>query len=300
MRAALLLALVLCACEDHAPSFAPPPARKPRQVMPFTPPAGFERVRFGLVPYLGPEAMLTSHAALASYLSDAIHVPVGLEVGSSYSDAIERFERGEYDLIELSALSYARLTADEKIRCVAQSISDGSATGAGYLFVRDDSRWQSVEDLKGARLGLVDPISTTGSLFAKKLLRERGYDLDRDFASVDYLGNHEAVVLAVLDGGVDVGATYQGSFSALWRSKAIDPLTFRVIAKTARVPRDIYCVSNAMPDEAVRALAAAFESLSTRDPRGRQVLGPLNLNGFVPPNDASYEQVRSLARELTP
>ena len=179
-----------------------------------------------------------------------------------------------------------------------QTIADGSATASGYIFVRDDSPRRTLEDLKGASFGFVDPMSTSGSLLAKKVLKDKGFDLEKDLAKMEYLGNHEAVLLAVMEGRVDAGATYQGSFGALRRSKGIDPLTFRVIAKTPRTPRDIICARADLPVEISDAITASLMPLSGRDRAGREILGPMNLNGFQPANDAAYDLVRSVAAEF--
>ena len=133
-----------------------------------------------------------------------------------------------------------------------------------------------------------------------QVLKDAGFDLSRDFARQEYLGNHEAVLLAVLEGRVDAGATYQGAFAALRRSKGVDPLTFRIIAKTSRTPRDIFCVPPTMPAEVAEAITAALLPLNGRDRAGREILGPLNLNGFTVANDRAYDEVRAVAAELTP
>jgi len=39
-------------------------------------------------------------------------------------------------------------------------------------------------------------------------------------------------------------------------------------------------------------------ALTGRDRAGREILGPLNLNGFVPANDKAYDEVRAVAAEL--
>ena len=264
----------------------------------FSPPSSFTKLRFGLTPFLSAETMVAAHKRIADHLSKSLSVPVELAVGDSYGDSIDRMQRGEYDLIELSPLAYAEASGRMKLRCLVQTIADGSATASGYIFVRDDSPRRTLEDLKGATFGFVDPMSTSGSLMAKKLLKDKGFDLERDLGKTEYLGNHEAVLLAVLEGRVDAGATYQGSFSALRRSKGIDPLNFRVIAKTPRTPRDIFCVRADLPVEISDAITASLMPLSGRDRAGREILGPLNLNGFQPANDGAYDVVRGVAAEF--
>jgi phosphate/phosphite/phosphonate ABC transporter binding protein len=264
-----------------------------------SPPAGFTRLRFGLVPFLSPGTMKEAHQKLAEYLSKSLGLPVELEVGDSYGDAIERLARGEFDLVELSPLAYANASERMKLDCLVQSIADGSATASGYLFVRDDSSRKTLEDLRGGTLGFVDPMSTSGYLYARKLLKDRGFDLQKDFARVEFLGNHEAVLLAVLEGRVDAGATYQGAFNALKRSKGIDPLTFRVVAKTLRTPRDIFCVRPEVPDAVAEAIREAMLALTGRDRAGREILGPLDINGFTLADDHAYDEVRRVAAELS-
>ncbi|MGV3619700.1 MAG: phosphate/phosphite/phosphonate ABC transporter substrate-binding protein [Archangium sp.] len=295
-RIALLLLLIACAPSEPSPQ---PPSRHVSSAPPvFSPPAGFTKLRVGLVPFLAKDTISAAHARLGEYLSKTLSVPVELIVADDYADAIARMERGEFDLVEMSPLVYVEATNRMKLRCLVQTIADGSATASGYIFVRDDSPRRTIEDLKGASFGFVDPMSTSGSLFARKLLKDKGFDLERDLARQEYLGNHEAVLLAVMEGRVDAGATYQGAFGSLRRSKGVDPLTFRVIAKTPRTPRDIFCVRPELPGEISEAITASLISLTGRERAGREILGPLSLNGFQPANDRAYDEVRAVAAEL--
>jgi phosphate/phosphite/phosphonate ABC transporter binding protein len=264
----------------------------------FHPPKGFERVRFGLVPFLASSTISSAHAELASYLGRALSVPVDVVVGDSYTDSINRLVAGEFDLVELSPYAYALATQRTKLKCLVQSIADGSVTTSGLIFVRDDSPRKTVEELRGATFAFVDPVSTTGYLFARKTLAEHGLDFRKDFARTEFAGNHEAVLLAVMEGRVDAGATYQGSFAALKRSRGVDPLTFRVIAKSARTPRDILCARADLPDEVTAAMERALLALDGRERSGRAILGPLNLNGFQPADYKAYDEVRRAAAEF--
>ena len=298
MRAlAAVVALTLLACQEPPHRSPAPPKRAAAPALVFSPPAGFSTLRVGLVPYLAPETMRATHARLFEYLSKQLSVPVEIVVGDSYGDAVERLERGEFELVELSPYAYAQAAAKVKLRCLVQTIADGSASAAGYIFVRDDSPRRTLEDLKGAKVGFVDRSSTSGYLYPMKLLKDRGLS-PTSFGGVEFLGNHEAVLLAVLEGRVDVGATYQGAFAALRRSRGVDPLSFRVIAKTPRTPRDIYCVRPEVPNEVAEAITRSLLALSARDRVGREILNPLAVNGFQPADDRMYDEVRRVAAEL--
>jgi phosphonate transport system substrate-binding protein len=289
---------VVTACVEEEPASPEPAPRVTPSVPIFSPPSGFTSLRLGLVPFLSKETIVAAHQKLADHLSKRLSVPVEIVVADSYGDAIDRLERGEFDLVELSPLVYVEASQRVKLNCLVQTIADGSATASGYIFVRDDSPRRTIEELRGGSFAFVDPMSTSGSVLPKKVLRDKGLDWTKDFSRTEYLGNHEAVLLAVLEGRADAGATYQGSFSALRRSKGIDPLSFRVIAKTPRTPRDTFCAREGLSSEITDVISASLLSLTGRDRAGREILGPLNLNGFRPADDHHYDQLRAIAAEI--
>ncbi|MBS1152925.1 MAG: putative phosphonate transporter, phosphonte-binding protein, partial [Myxococcaceae bacterium] len=112
--------------------------------------------------------------------------------------------------------------------------------------------------------------------------------------------NHEKVLMAVYEGKVNAGATYQGSLAALQHSKQIDPHNFRIIAKTPRTPRDLFCVRADFPASLGDALTQVLLRLSSRDQTGREILAPLNLNGFLPADRHHYDGVRAAAAAVAP
>lgn len=289
--AAAALALVLAACAEEQTSHIPKPKAASGVVAPFTPPPGFTKLRIGLVPYANPADLQAAHAPLAGWLSAQLHVPVEVVMGDTYDDAAARLERGEVDVVEFSPYAYVRAEKRLALRPLVTAISDGSETAAGYVFVRADSPRKTLADLNGASFGFVDPASTSGYLYPMKLFKDQGVVL----AKTEFFGNHENVLLAVHEGKVDAGATYQGSLAALRRTKNVDPLNFRIIAKTPRTPRDLFCVRADFPAELGDALVRIFTSISGRTPGGRQVLGPINMNGFFPADDRLYDGVRAAA-----
>ena len=303
LRAGAVVVLVLglpSACTplpDHSP---PQTTALPDPAKPFKAPHELTSIRFGLIPYLAKETIRRGHAPLAAHLTQTLGVPVELVLSSSYGDAVDRLVRGEFDLVELSPYAYAQAERRMKLRCLVQSIEHGSATTTGYIVVRDDSPIRTVEQLKGVQFGFVDPSSTAGYLYAAKALRDLGVDPRHDFATVDFLGNHEAVLLALFEGRIDAGATYQGAFQALWASRGIDPLSFRVIAKTLRMPNDLLCVRADSSLELSDAITRSLLALSGKTREGRAILGPLNSNGYQVADDSTYDGVRSVANEVGP
>ena len=296
-RLALLLAVFACSCEPWDDRSPPSPPRVRPSVPAFMPPPGFERLRFGLVPSYSTKSMIDSHQRLAEYLSKILSVPVDLEVGESYGDVIERLVNGDDDLVELNPTAYVRASGRVALRCLAQNIADGSESGVGYLVVADDSPKRDLADLKGASIGFVDPLSTSGYVFAMKMLKDRGIDPKRDLSRVEFFGNHEAVLMAVKEGRVEVGATHQRALAALKHSQGIEQRAFRVIAKSQRLPREVLCVRAGLSAEVADTIGRALLAIDTRDRVGREILGPLGLNGFRSADERAFDEVRRLSAE---
>jgi len=286
---------LLMACTPPVQAPVPTPRVRPATEKIFVPPAGFVRLRVAVPPVLAKESLEQSYAKLLEYLSRHLGVPVELVVGDSYDDVVTRTAAGAFDAAVLTPYTYARVSEKVKLSCLVQMLGDGSATAAGYIVVREDSQIRSLGDLPGTRFGFVDRSSTSGYLYAVKAMLDAKLEPRRHLGSTEFLGNHEAVLQAVLEGRVDAGATYQGALVALKRSAGIDPLSFRVIAKTARTPRDIVCVQPTVPAEVQDELRRLLLLLTVRDRAGREILSPMNVNGFQPPDDAAYDEVRGVA-----
>ncbi len=298
-RRGLCLALLwVAACSSQPESFVPAPKPAASRDARFKLPPGIDKVRFGLVPHLSPDRMRTTRSALAAYLSRGLGVPVEIVVGADYDDVGERMARGEIDIAEFSPFAFGRARRKTKLKVLVSAIQSGSATSGGYIIVRDDSPRKTVEDLRGARFAFVDPASTSGFLYPMKLFKDRGIDPATFFASTTFMGSHDGVLLGILDGGVEAGATWQGAFSALKSEKGIDPLEFRVIAKMPRTPQDVLCVRESGPPELGEAITQLVLRLNMREKSTRDILSSMSINGYVPADASVYDQVERIALEL--
>ena len=85
---------------------------------------------------------------------------------------------------------------------------DGTKGYHSVFYVKKDSPYQKIEDLKGKNLGLVDPNSTSGNNVPRFALSKMGIDPDTFFGKVVYTGSHENAVIALQQGTVDVAANW--------------------------------------------------------------------------------------------
>src|SRR6266478_340802 len=133
-------------------------------------------LKFGFTPVLGEAEMRAEFEPLAAYLSDAIGQKVVLYVSKDYGDLRTQMEAGAVDIGSFSPFSYVDAMRGGRIRIIAQSILEGSATYRGIIVARKDSGLKTVADLKGKRFAFVDPKSASGYVYPRAMLIERGIE----------------------------------------------------------------------------------------------------------------------------
>jgi phosphate/phosphite/phosphonate ABC transporter binding protein len=248
----------------------------------------------GVNPFLGVPQMREEFGPLVEYLGREVGVPVQLHVPATYADLVDDLGADRVHLAVLSPLNYVRAKRQHPdLRLLVTQIADGSSFYLSYIVTAAQSDIQSLEDLRGKRFGFVNRRSTSGYLYPRAHLRERGIDPKTYFSETLLAGDHSVLVQWVLDGKVDAGATFTSAY------KLAQPGSLRILAKTGRIPYDAYCASVQLPQEMVHLVKGALLRLNSRTDEGRRVLGRQTMmNGFVEVKDSHYDEVRGVERWL--
>src|SRR5713226_9961578 len=205
------------------------------------PAAQAQELKFGFTPVLSEAEMRAEFDPLMTYLSNAIGRKVGLYIAKDYGDLRTQMESGQVDVGSFSPFAYVDAQKGGKIRIIAQSILDHSATYRGLVIARKDSGLKRVEDLEGKRFAFVDPKSASGYVYPRAMLLEKGVTPERFFKETTFAGGHDKVIQAVLDGRADAGAIYDGALGvAKQKSVAVENLV--TLASTDPIPHDAIAV----------------------------------------------------------
>jgi phosphate/phosphite/phosphonate ABC transporter binding protein len=255
-------------------------------------PSHAEELKFGVVPGFGETEMRVELEPLLTYLSGALGRMVSLYIAKDDDDLRTQMEAGALDVGNFSPFGYVAGARGGKIRIIAQSILDGSATYRAVIIKRFDSGIQSLADLEGERFAFVDRKSASGYVYPRALLIEKGINPERFFKETIFAGSHDKVIAAVLFGPAAAGATYEG---AVARAKAQGFPTFdlEVLASTDPIPHDAITVRVGLDDALVKGIQTALVELD-RSPAGRQVIvrSRKKLSGYAPASDGLYDVVR--------
>lgn len=246
-----------------------------------------ETLVFAPLPMENPETIVAQWKPLLNQVGKALGVTVRIEYVAHYGEIIDKFRAGKIDLAPLGPLPYVVLReAFEPVTpLVHLNESDGRADYTCALVAPAESKLaaRDLKDIKGRKVALTQPLSTCGYLGADSMLRGAGGALEK--SRYRYLGQHDAVALAVMRGEFDLGSMK----TQIARKYA--GLGLAVIAETAPLP-GFALVANGATVSPER-IAKIRKLLLDADAATRSDWG-IARHGATPAKDSDYDAVRRL------
>lgn len=175
---------------------------------------------------------------------------------ADYPSLLEAMYEGELDVAWLPPIVAMRAASAGRALPIALPVRRGVSTFHTALFADHGTPFQRASDLFGARAAWVDPQSASGYLVIRAALRAQGLELERAFAEQSFLGSHQAVVRAVLEGRADVGATFlhhDASGSGVWRA-GWGNARVHVVARMGPIPSDVIAAGVHVPVRLIRSV----------------------------------------------
>jgi len=246
-------------------------------------------LRMIFVPSGDAQVILEGGSEIARLLQESTGLHFKTAVATSYAAAVEAMGAGKVDIGWLATFSYVLAKEKYGVDLLLIVSRFGSPFYRGQIVVNAKSRIRSLEDLQGKTFAFVDPVSTSGHIFPKTLIASRGYDPRTFFSKSVFAGSHNAVILSVMKGEVDAGATYDDARSAIAKNfpEVFDKV--KVIAYTREIPNDTVCVRKGLDAAIKQKIRKGLIELS-KSPQGSRVLkkvygisGLMNLDAFFDP-----------------
>ena len=235
---------------------------------------------------------------LVEILREELAMEIEPFVATDYTGIVEALRAEKLDLAFLAPASYVLAKEEADIKVLLKSERKGIPSYYAAIITRADSGIRTLDDLRGKSFAFGDSLSTTGHVFPRKMLKERGIDPVRDFKQILYSGGHDATVLAVLNHKVDAGATYANSpdgEDTAWMRYLKTPeeiKQIRAIAFSEPIPADNLVIRVRLDERVANKIVEIFLRLSN-DPAGKKMFRDLyQIDGFVPASDRDYDSVR--------
>lgn len=164
--------------------------------------AAYPELVMAVVPAENASGVTERYAPFVEYLSKELGTKVTLRVANDYAAVIEGQRNGSIHIAFYGPASYARaVVTGVAVEPFATTVNaDGTVGYYSVFYVKADSPYKTIEDLKGKNLGLVDPNSTSGNNVPRFALNKMKINPETFFSKVTYTGSHENAVIALQQG----------------------------------------------------------------------------------------------------
>ncbi len=263
--------------------------------------AKYPELVLAIIPAENASGVTDRWGPFAAYLSKELGVKVTLRIAQDYAALIEGQKAGQIHIGAYGPSSFARaLMTGAKIEAFAQDVNlDGSKGYFSVFYVKNDSPYQKIEDLKGKNLGLVDPNSTSGynvPLFALDKLK---IEPTTYFGRVVNTGRHENAIIALQQGTVDVAANWwndeqESNLLRMDRKGMAKASDFRIIFKSDQIVNSPMAVLSDLPAELKTAIRTAVLSIATKDPAAFKTATDGKAKPWEPVDNKAYDAIIEL------
>jgi phosphonate transport system substrate-binding protein len=234
--------------------------------------AKYPELVFAIIPAENASGVVDRYTPFVNYLSKELGTKVTLRVANDYAAIIEGQRAGNIQIGMYGPASFARarVTGVKVDAFAIETNLDGTKGYHSVFYVKKDSPYQKIEDLKGKNLGLVDPNSTSGNNVPRFVLDKMKIDPDTFFSKVVYTGSHENAIIALQQGTVDVAANWwndenESNLLRMARKNMAKAEDFRIIYKSEQIVNSPMAYLSDLPEDLKAKIRDAVLNLATKD-----------------------------------
>jgi phosphonate transport system substrate-binding protein len=256
----------------------------------------YPELTLAVVPAENASGVGERYAPFVAYLSTALGVPVKLRIANDYAAVIEGQRAGNIHIAAYGPASYSKayLTGVKTEPFATTRNNDGSLGYYSVVYVKAESPYKDIKDLKGKTIGFVDPNSTSGYNAPRFFLNKAGIDVDSFFGKSIVTGSHENAIIALDKGTVDCAANWwnaddDSNLTRMAKKGMAKKEDFRIVFKSELLPNSPYSYLTALPDDLKQLIVAAFHDAPTKDKAAFDHLSDGKDKEFVPVAHKDYQ-----------
>lgn len=247
----------------------------------------------GINPALSPDVIKAMYLPVISAAGEKAGYTFRVLIAADYNSLADCLIEGIVDIGWFSPLAYVNAKNKADIIQIVTPVVNNAPFYRGYIVAAKGSKILSIKDLRGKRVGFVDPKSASGYIYPRMLLKMSGIDPDRDLLEKVFFGTHSRVVEAVINGTVDAGATYSEALEEA-QKRGLKVETLICLAETDPIPKDCIAARPGMDQNVVERIKEGF---LTYKQSGYGMGSGTNINGFIEARDENYDIIRAVLKD---
>lgn len=248
-----------------------------------------KELNLGLIPTESSDNITDRFDNLAKHLEKKLDVQIKIQTATDYAGVITAMQFKHVDVAYFGPKSYVEAADRANAEALVMEVSeDGSKGYHGVIISKKGSAIKSIEDGKGKVWAFTDPNSTSGTLVPTvHFVKTMKIEPEKYFSKVIYSGSHEASIMAIQAGKVDIASTNDLDLARGEGKKWQTDKDFQILWTSDLIPGSPMACRKDLPESLKKALKEAFLSYDDKDG-----LKKLKLQGYTATDDKTYNPIR--------
>lgn len=209
--------------------------------------------KIGVLAHRGPVKAMEQWQATADFLNQNIAGKTFEIVPLDFDAVNPAVEKGTVDFFLVNSSMFVTTKVNYGASAIATMINSRQGKplksfGGVILTSADNTAINAMADIKGKSFMAVKESSFGGWQMAYKEFVDAGIDPFRDFASVEYGGKHDNIVLAVQNGAVDCGTVRTDTLERMAAEGLLDLDEFKIINQVSSGDFPFVCSTTLYPE----------------------------------------------------
>ncbi len=253
------------------------------------------RVAFSSI--TSPKETMIYYSDLLKYIEKNSGLTIKVIQRKTYKEVNDLIEAGEVDLAFICTYAYILGTEKFGLQPFLVPQINGKTTYQSYIIVPKDSTVSTFEELKDKRFAFTDPLSNTGYIYPRYLIKQENQTTDTFFKKSIFTYSHDNSTKAVYDKIVDGAAVDSLVYDYLIEQKPEFGDKIRIINISEEFGMPPIVVSSGVNSETRKKIKDIFLNMH-ESAEGEAILQHLKIERFREQEDANYDSVRKIAEEV--
>lgn len=246
---------------------------------------------------------------LEGMLKKELGIPVHVTVSTDYNGLVEAMSSKKVDVgfmpPDAYVLAHKKGIADVLLQAERYGYNEPAGTQNHTLmhkyragiYVKKNSKIKSWKDLKGKKIGVMDPTSSSGYVYPIVELYQKGLNVLKDCHITQIKGADQAV-LAVENGDVDAAFTFADARPIAAQDDPKVMKDVKPIYLTKWIPNDTISVRSDMSPKFRKKLAKAFKNIM-KTKKGKSMMESIYQHfGYIDAKDSDFNSIRQYQKIL--
>jgi len=246
---------------------------------------------------ISPKETRIYYQDLFTYMSKNLGYNIELLQRKTYKEVNDLLINNKVDFAIICSGAYIDKSTKNKLEILTVPVVDGKPFYQSYIIVNKDSKIEKISELKNKKFAYTDPISNSGTLYAKWLIESSGEDVNHFFSNTIYTYAHDISMQLVAKGIVDGASVDSLIFNFIKKHNPERVKNLKIIKKSVLFGIPPVVVPRNLDTNLKKKLQNLFLNID-KDSLGKSILNKISIDKFIKGKDSDYNNIRVMYSQI--